>query len=148
MKGKEKRKFGECAYCGEFKELTRDHVIPLCLFKPPYPNNLITVPACDDCNNLKSKNNDYLRDYVTIDIYGNQNPIAQDIFKDKVMKSFRSDQSLLLREFIKKGRVAPYYSNGGIYLGDLPSVSLDTERIEKIFFTIAQGLFYNHGLTP
>lgn len=38
----------------------------------------------------------------------------------------------------------PYYSNGGIYLGNFPSVSLDSERLEKALFTIAQGLFFDH----
>jgi hypothetical protein len=144
MRKKEKRKIGVCTYCGEIKLLTRDHVIPLCLFKPPYPQNLITVPACEECNNIKSKNDDYLRDYITIDIYGNQNPIAQDIFKNKVLKSFHRNSSILLRDFLTKGQTVPYYSNGGIYLGDLPSVSLDGERIDKTFFNLAQGLFFDH----
>lgn len=43
---------GECYICGGIKELTDDHIPPESLFPHPIPQdyNLITVPACLDCN--------------------------------------------------------------------------------------------------
>lgn len=144
MRRKRRRKGGECAYCGELKDLTRDHVIPECLFKQPYPKNLITVSACDDCNSAKSKNDEYLRDLVTTDIYGNQSPLAQELFEQKVISSSRKNRSLMAREFLSKARLEPFYSKGGLYLGHFPSATLDPERITVIFSTITRGLYYDH----
>jgi 5-methylcytosine-specific restriction endonuclease McrA len=50
--GKKKASKGLCVYCGERPAATRDHVIPKCLFDPPLPANMVTVPACEECNNL------------------------------------------------------------------------------------------------
>jgi hypothetical protein len=135
---------GECCYCGEIKVLTKDHVIPVCLFKQPYPANLITVPACSGCNSARSRNDDYLRDLITTDVYGNQSPIAKGIFEDKVLRSSRRNKSLMVREFLSRASSEPLYTEGGIYLGHFPSAPLDSDRIRSIFSTVAQGLYYDH----
>jgi hypothetical protein len=139
-----KGKMKECAYCGIVKKATRDHVIPECLFKQPYPKNLITVPACHDCNSEKAKNDGYLRDLVTTDIYGSQSPLAQEMLEDKVIRSVRNNKSSLIKEFLPKARLEPFYTKGGIYLGQFPSAPVDSERIKTIFSVIARGLFYDH----
>ena len=47
---------GVCAYWGETKPLTVDHVPPKLMLEEPYPDNLVTVPACLDCNKRFQKN--------------------------------------------------------------------------------------------
>ena len=141
---KPSEKTGECAYCGMVKQVTKDHVVPRCLFTQPYPKNLITVPACLGCNQEKALNDEYLRDLVTTDIYGNQSPIAKEIFNDKVVRSSRSNRSLMAREFLSGARFEPFYTKGGVYLGDFPSATVDPQRITTIFATMAQGLYYDH----
>ena len=39
-------KEGKCIYCGNWAELTKDHIPPKCLFTDPKPENLITIPCC------------------------------------------------------------------------------------------------------
>lgn len=39
-----------CVYCGNAAGTTRDHAPPKVIFFEPYPPNLITVPACVECN--------------------------------------------------------------------------------------------------
>ena len=39
-----------CVYCWKNPATTDDHVIPRCLFIPPLPSNMPTVPACQECN--------------------------------------------------------------------------------------------------
>lgn len=141
--GKGKRKTGQCAYCGEIKHLTRDHVIPLSLFTQPLPANLITVPACDNCNNAKSLNDDFLRDFLVCDVLGNQHPIAQNIFEEKVLSSQRQDSSVIAREILSKGKLEPFHTLGGIYLGDFPTTELDERRINAVFSTVVRGLYYS-----
>src|SRR4051812_30015103 len=51
----------ECVYCGLNGPITDDHVPPKNLFPYPRPSNLITVPACNDCNKSFSKDDEWLR---------------------------------------------------------------------------------------
>jgi hypothetical protein len=60
--------FGECVYCGEQRELTRDHVPPRCLFSKPRPSDLITVPCCAHCNGDFQKHDEYFRIAITTGI--------------------------------------------------------------------------------
>jgi hypothetical protein len=133
----------ECSYCGVVAEVSKDHVIPRCLFRQPYPPNLITVKACYECHNAKSLNDDFLRDMLTVDIYGIQSPIAKAIFLEKVLSSARQGSSDLARSFAAKAHIEPIYSNGGIYLGDATVVHLDENRVTNVFSTIVRGLYYD-----
>ncbi len=44
-----------------------DHVPPKLLFSPPYPPNLLTVPACHDCNAAFQKDDEYTRTVASLD---------------------------------------------------------------------------------
>jgi hypothetical protein len=46
-------KRGICAYCGTEGPITADHVPPQSWLERPYPDNLITVPACLDPESLE-----------------------------------------------------------------------------------------------
>jgi hypothetical protein len=140
-KGKIKIKI--CVYCSQLKEVSKDHVVPKCLFTQPYPPNLISVPACDDCNREKSLNDDYLRDFLVTDNYVNQSPVAQQIFHQKMLSSQRQGSSVIAREAVSKARLEPLYTKGGIYMGDFHTVVVDAKRIETIFKTLVKGLYYN-----
>ncbi len=144
MSKKGKRKTGECAYCGEIKELSVDHVIPKCLFVEPYPPDLITVKACDMCNSQKKSLDDaFLRDMLTLDLFGNASPVAQDIFHDKVLSALRQNKSPVANAAIRTAHLEPFYSIGGIYLGHFPSFPIDEDRVTQTFSTIVWGLYYN-----
>lgn len=55
-----------CAFCGQqFRGKTKDHVPPRGLFGESPKGNLITVPACEKCNNDTSKDDEFFR-WVTI----------------------------------------------------------------------------------
>ncbi|RYZ82676.1 MAG: hypothetical protein EOP06_21285 [Proteobacteria bacterium] len=138
-----KKKPCVCTYCGELRKPTKDHVIPKALFPKPYPLNMITVPACEDCNNAKSRDDDFLRDILTSDIYGSQSMEAQKVFKSKVLSSVNQNSSDFARLIIAQGRVEPFYSHGGIQLDSLPTAPLDTARIDRIFSTLIRGLYYD-----
>lgn len=53
-----KRKLKACVYCGE-AAASVDHVIARCLLEKPYPKNLLTVPACEDCNRAYGSDEEY-----------------------------------------------------------------------------------------
>ena len=141
-----RQKNGECAYCEERTKVTKDHVIPECLFdddaeKPP---NLITVKACARCNNvLKSGYDDDLRDILTTDIYGSRSPIAQKKLAGKVARSVQAGRADMIEMLLTQGRVEPLMSLGGIYLGECVTCDLDEGRMSTILSTLVRGLYYH-----
>jgi len=139
-----KRRVGICIYCGRLEKLSRDHVVPRCLFTKPYPLQLITVPACDRCHGEKSRDEDFLRDYLIVDVQGSQSFTAQAIFATgKVQRSLRRNSSDLLRSVLLAARVEPFYTEAGIYLGDFPQAPIDQQRLERIFARMVRGLYFD-----
>lgn len=59
---------GICAYCGQEKKLTTDHVPPKLLFAKPCPANMLTVPACSDCNKGFKNDDEYSRTVLALDL--------------------------------------------------------------------------------
>ena len=142
-----KRKVGECAYCGEQAELSKDHVIPRCLFPRPLPTDMdmITVYACNVCNNQKkSKNDDYLRDMLVCDIWNSDNPLAQEAYQ-AMLRSAGYNKSVVARLMLSQGRLETKIGPNGEILGYGCRVPLDAKnqkRVEEIFTTIMHGLYY------
>ena len=90
--------------CGDVSDLTREHVIPRCLFIQPYPVNLITVPGCDDCNGRKSADDDFLRDFFAVDVHSSNSPVAKTLFAGTVQRSLSRNSSHLLRDMLPRLR--------------------------------------------
>jgi len=132
-----------CVYCGIRKPVTRDHVIPLCLFTKPFPPNLITVPVCNECNAEKSSDDAFIRDYLTTNVFGNQSPEANKLFHNKVLKSTRRNSSELGRMVVRNGRMEPFYTAGDIYLGKVVTAPIDRTRIERLITIMVRGLYYD-----
>jgi len=137
---------GLCVYCGVNPATTRDHVIPECLFVPPLPSNMVTVPACADCNNTKKSQDDpYLRDMLVYDNDSSRHVAARELFRGKVMRAARTNRSDVTRATITAARrgMEPRHSSGGLYLGHYYPVDLDATRFDRsIFSTIVKGLYY------
>lgn len=53
-----KKKTKACVYCGSAAGSV-DHVIARCLLEKPYPTNLLTVPACEECNRDYGSDEEY-----------------------------------------------------------------------------------------
>jgi len=76
----------ECIYCGARDNLTDDHVPPKALFPEPRPSDLITVPACLQCNKSYEKDDEYFRIAVLAQIEPDRDPGAARIWTDKVIR--------------------------------------------------------------
>jgi hypothetical protein len=59
-----------CYSCGGDQADTAEHVIAKSLIPEPRPNNLITVPACRQCNEGVGKDEEYLRDRLSAAVGG------------------------------------------------------------------------------
>ncbi len=72
---KGERREGTCAYCLKEGPITVDHVFPHTIFLV-LDEQMVTVPACDECQRVKSLGDADLRNFITLDIAGSQHPDA------------------------------------------------------------------------
>lgn len=126
-------KQGMCAYCGELRELTRDHVPPRCLFSKPRPSDLVTVPCCDSCNRELSKHDEYFRIAITTGI-------DKEIFPKENADSVRAISNL--NRPASQGFVRQLLQN---YERNPGRLKVDKARIEIVLNRIVRGLFYHHS---
>ena len=83
-----------CAYCGKPAD-TVDHVIPKGLYPESIRSNspqLLTVPACRECNESFSDDEEHFRNVITV--MGEASGAVKELFNDKVHKSFVTGKSL------------------------------------------------------
>lgn len=132
-----------CVYCGAFGKVTEDHVIPQCLFEKPLPPDTVKVPACNLCNNKKSKDDGYLRDILVTDVSTSNHPTAKAIFREKSLSAHRQNKSEFLRYAVATLRPEPMYTPGGIYLGHVHATKIEKERLSEIIMRMVRGLYYN-----
>lgn len=133
---------GECVYCGSKENITADHVPPKCLFPDPKPTNLITVPACEKCNNSYKKDDEYFRICVLTQPYNN--PTGWKIWEEKVIRrTLRRSPSLRKRLLDNLIRVE-LRSPSGVYLGEGEALQFHVSRINRVVKRIVRGLYWYH----
>ena len=133
----------ECAYCGRSpskkKNRQRDHVPPRCLFRRPFPDDLVTAPACSDCHKGTNLDDEYLRIVLTIreDVAGH--PEAD---LERTHRALEGPSRSLARSLARLSEQIPVTSPGGIH--HLAAIyQVDRPRLERVISRITMGLFYN-----
>ena len=138
-----KKKYGYCPYCGEYDKLTKDHVIPQCLFMGNLPGDIPKIYACSECNNEeKSANDTYLRDLLSVDVNSSLHPVAQQLYP-KFLRSVVRNQSELVHD-MTKARLTEVYTSSGIFRGVAYTSPQADERTTPILSTIVRGLYYKY----
>jgi hypothetical protein len=132
----------QCVYCQTKSATTRDHVIPKCLFVLPLPPNLVTVRVCESCNEGKSRDDDFLRDYLVTDFAGSTSPTADALLKGKVRRSAKRNSSEVARAVFRLAKEKPFYTKGGIFLGNFIQAPLESSRFDRIFRRVIGGLYH------
>lgn len=132
MKRRPKLKEGECAYCGERRELTEDHVPPQSLFGKPRPHNMIKVPSCSSCNGGFSKDDEYFQLVMKAGI-------DRKRFPKEIATSIDTINSLAKPQ--RLGFAVSLYSN---YQRNPARLNVDRKRIGAVLYRIIRGLFYHH----
>lgn len=133
-------KKGNCAFCGKFGPVTREHFVAKGLWAGPRPNRSLTVPTCFDCNNGASDDDQYFRNVMAI-VHDTDHPEAKKVFEGPMKRSFGYDPTLL-KELLKGRGVAPYFTPSGLLLGNKPFLTVDDRRMNRILCKIVLGLFY------
>jgi hypothetical protein len=107
--------------------------------------DMVTVPACEQCNSAKSVDDAFFRDFLMLDFTGNESSEADDLFP-KVQRSVGRGSSELGRIVLSTAERKPFFTKSGIYLGDFMQAPLDESRLTKVFDRLIRGLFYYYTL--
>lgn len=137
-----KKILGDCAYCGEYDKLSKDHVVPQCLFIGNLPGDIPKVYACTTCNNIaKSGNDAYLRDALITDMDSSQHPIAQQLWEKFARAAFRN-QSLLANEIVQKSQLVSLYTPSGLFAGWAYGFEPAQQRTTITLSMMVRGLYH------
>jgi len=128
----------KCYMCDE-ESTSVEHSPPKSFFPTDKRTNLITVPACKTHNEDTSKDDEYVRNIITMSIENNQTSI--DHFFDKSLRSFQRSPGLTsaIRNSLK---------DVSFYKLNAKSFQLDRPRFDRVIRKIAYALFYQeYGYT-
>ena len=132
-----------CYLCGE-TATTWDHVPPKSLFPVSYQNKGHKLPACEKCNNLTSKDDDYLRDCLSIT---GHNADARNVFVDKVRKGYLREYEAE-RGYPKHKRIIAdtfdiqMQMPDGKLIQKVKAMKMSADRLTGSFEKVVRGLYY------
>jgi hypothetical protein len=131
-----------CIYCGKSTDLSWDHLPPQNLFPPPRPSNLVTVPACRDCNGGFSRDDEYFRLALIFRSDLDSIPIIQTL-RDSAKSVFERPESAgLTRTYFESTRVVDEpLPNGG--KRENLQFQADYDRLSTTVTRIVKGLYYH-----
>jgi len=121
---------------------TRDHVPPKAIFHEPYPPNLITVPACDKCNNEGSKYDSEFRVVVSMNA-GIDSPRTDYFWRGYALRTLARNNRLKTHVF-DSGRRVNLTSPSGIILGEAFAVPYSVRKHSAVINRVVRGLYYHH----
>ena len=132
----------KCYLCGSRLASTRDHLFPSSLFNKPLPTNLPPrLPACTECNNALSSDEELFRVFVASGMAYETEP-GFHIWGERIrpdLKGRRPRLKPIIRSHIRKSRVI---SESGALLGHTLVLEMDRETINRVLRKIAKGLYY------
>jgi hypothetical protein len=119
------RQVAACAYCRDATE-TRDHVPARVLLDEPFPENLPVVPACLDCNNSASADEEYLACLIECVIQGTTEPAILGREKIRRLLTERPALQAKLTAAHRQDQQKSVFS-------------VELERIERVVVKLARG---------
>ena len=129
-----------CVLCGARPATTRDHVPPRGFFKG-LQADFITVPACAECNQGASSDDEDMRFFVSMQV-GKQPPGAASLWNDGALKSVKRKTSLReqVTETAREVRVTDWQ---GLTTTKV-AVLVPARIYDSVFGRITRGLYFFH----
>ncbi len=140
----------QCAYCGtQAVPLQLDHVPPQWMFAEPRPHNLITVPACADCHEPMSKDDEYFRLLIALrgDVVS-QPDVAGGVLNAAIRSLSRPQAREYARSFLKTVQEVRLRTPAGLEIGRTGAYWADRERLFREVARIVRGLFFHEVREP
>lgn len=127
---------------------------PKCFFLRPFPNNMITVPSCGDCQG-SSKDDEYFLNVMLIAIDADitqgyaefsksKKKLLERKFKEVHIRLGRRKYKGLARRIQQQTTVVPTFTAGNLMVPHrpLPLLFPEKQRIARVGERIVRGLFY------
>jgi hypothetical protein len=131
-----------CAICGREEATTSDHIPPRGIFPKPRPSNLITVPACLDCNHAGSAYEESFRVYLSMEV-GSETPETTKLWEESALGTLKHNHKLR-REIERSFRFIDVRTPAGIYLGKATSFRINAKAYNAVIERIVRGFYYHH----
>lgn len=140
-----RNKRGPCAYCGQQKKLTADHVPPKLFLEQSFPPNLWVVPACTSCNQSFRADDEYTRTVLALDLRATWNYAAQNnlptIIRSLERPNAKGFATYLARQSATMRIVTP--SGAAIQ-----TIGIHRERVNRTGMHIVRGLYFRETCKP
>jgi len=134
----------KCVYCGERDGTEKEHAVGRLFFPKPRPDNLVTVPACRECNRGVSKDEEYVRAVLLTLMDTEEASAAIRLRAEELRRSFEREEGKPLANLILSSvQWVNVESPAGIMLPNkVPLIGADTDRMYRVFIKIVMGLYY------
>ena len=129
-----------CVYCGAPAPVTRDHIPPKCLFPKPRPADLITVPACEQCNHSFAADDEYFRAAMVAPATDQKE--AAHVWEETLRGLRRRPK--FRQAWVDSITRVELRTPAGLYLGTREGLSLSGPRIRNVVHRIIRGLLWHH----
>ncbi|GEM_PF-3251702 len=133
-----------CVYCGQNKPLTREHIIPRGWYpKGAPPKQPFIVGACFECNNAKSTEDEWMRQWL-VSMIADRSPSAMSVLTGQVARSIKRLPKLGRNMMDRMKLVDVYHQPTGLYLGRQTQISVsddDWSRVMGQVEKIIKGLY-------
>jgi hypothetical protein len=136
-----------CVYC-QGKATTVDHIPPKNLFPRPMPSNLITVPACKDCNGGASQDDEYFRSQIIMKREVGGHRAAKDVAPTFFRSLTKPRKARFARAIVDNIRQVDEFTPGGVYLGSGAGYLPNHDRLIAVVQRIAIGLYFHEFGQP
>lgn len=142
--GKQKRRKGQqrtgiCTYCGAEGPITMDHIFPRALFLVK-DQDMLTVPACEPCNQLKSAGDSDLQLLVNLDIWGSQHEDSAKLIESVILR--HPEKARRIEEALSQSRDVPLVTETGITLSYAVEIPFDPTNILVTVEMMVKGLYF------
>jgi hypothetical protein len=131
-----------CTYCNSLAT-TIDHVPPSLIFPKPRPANLITVPACYDCNNSASLDDEYFRLVTALEEKSGEHPDSIELLPVIIRSLNRRQAQGFRKTFARSQFDCDIFTESGLFLKSAIGYNVDKDRLNAVFERITRGLFLN-----
>lgn len=138
----------KCVYCVNADAETKDHVPPKGIFATDNRDDMIRVPACFNCNNSFSKDDDWLLQLIATNAEFQEFPGIGEVTDRGFRAVSRPESRGLLESFVANFTEVELWANAasgsdGIYIGNAPAIQFDGDRFKMIISRIVRGLFWH-----
>ena len=139
---KARQAVGICTYCGAEGPITEDHVPPKNLFGKPLPPGILKVPACTECNNRASKDDEYFRSRIAFRKDIKDHDVIKQI-RPVVIRSFeRKEQARFARGFLRTLRPIEFPGPPGPEPAGL-TYEVELHRLYRVVSRVTHGYHFD-----